>query len=170
MKLLTIIGLILSACASNQKEIISPKEFVSINRGHDFSIFQNWKIYPREDKGDVLVCDYFKEDEVDKRYIVFKNKSGELIYRNIYPVMDTVSYSLEKGEYIEGKVSYDLINTFNALNIYKLTYVTNLNLYLFDLHETTVIYSEKGIDITDIKQYEEYTKIDANWFYYDPNH
>lgn len=170
MKLLTIIALILSACSSNQEEIISPKEFISLNKGRDFSIFQNWNIYPREVKGDVLVCDYYKEDEVNKRYLVFKNKSGEYIYRNIYPVIDTVSYSLEKGDSTEGKVSLELINTFNALNIYKLTYITNLNLYLFDLQETTVIYSEKNIDITDLKQYEKYVKIDANWFYYEGNH
>jgi hypothetical protein len=167
MKFIAIAILIISTCSSGQKKQVSPTEFIFMNKNGDFSIFQNWKIYPREGKGDVLVCDYYKEDEVNKRYLVFKNNSGEFLYKNIYPVMDTVSHSLEKGNYTNERIDLELINTFNALNINKLTYVSNLNLYLFDLQETSVIYSEKDINLTDLKQYEKYVKVDSNWFYYE---
>lgn len=169
MKYLTIIVLLLSACSSSQKETISPKGFISLNKNRDFSIFQNWSIAPRGDGCDYYIYDYCKEDEVLKRYIVFNNKNGELVYRTIFPLIDTLAYTLEKGEYKEGQVGFELVNTFNSLNIYKLTYVANLKLYLFNLKETSIIYSEKGIDITDLKQYENYTKIDSNWFYYEVN-
>lgn len=169
MKHLPIIALLtLTMCYSGQKETISPKEFISLNKNRDFSIFQNWSIAPRGDGCDYYIYDYCKEDEVLKRYIVFNDKNGELVYRTIFPLLDTLAYTLEKGEYKEGIVGFELVNTFYLLNIYRLKYVANLNLYHFGLKEASVIYSEKGIDIT-LTGYENYTKIDSNWFYYDRN-
>lgn len=169
MKNVIILFLIFGFYNCNSYESSSSIEQIyNLNKGKDFSEFENWTIFLRENESDTYIFDSMPNDKVEARYLVVSKDS--LLFKRIFPFQDSIFHSLNaycsEKQNAKGAFDLDLYSNFKALNVDVISYQQNDSLYLLKKAGIVLLHTKGSTDISTIKQYSNYKKIDANWFYF----
>jgi len=165
----TMIILIILFQGCNLKDLPSEvKEIYSLNKGRDFSAFENWNVYLREGTTNVYVFDYKVIDKIDARYLIVDKDS--LMFKQIFPKQDSLFYTLNPDSSYNGMslLNVDLYLDFKSLGVDAIFYVQKNKMFLLKKDKITLVRTMKPSDsISDGVQFINYKKIDPYWFYYE---
>lgn len=168
MKNIVILFLILAFQNCNSNELSSEiNKIYSLNKEKDFSEFENWTIYLREDESETWLFDYTPNNKIEARYLIIRKDS--LLVKSIFPVKDSAFHSLNVyssgDQYAEDALSLDLYLNFKALKVDAISYLQEDSLYLLKKEGIFLIHTKSPTDISSVKQFCHYKKIDPLWFY-----
>lgn len=166
--LIILLAIICHSCTSNELPTLI-EEIYTLNRAKEFNKFRNWVIYTREGKDNVYLFDYMQNDQIDTRYLVVHNDT--VVFKEIFPKKDTVFHvaKIDSLYYDNSNMlSIDLYFDFKDLEVDEISYLQNEDLFLLKRNGFTLIHSVKPLDnITNIKRFNNYKKIDEYWYYFE---
>lgn len=168
MKNIVILLFLLVFHNCNSNELSSEiNKIYNLNKEKDFSEFDNWTIFLREEEGATWLFDYTPNNKIEARYLIIQTDS--LLVKRIFPLKDSVFHSLNVyaswQQYAEDAFSLNLYLNFRALKIDAISYQQDDSLYLLKKGGIILIHTKKPTDISTFKKFCNYKKIDSYWFY-----
>lgn len=138
------------------------ERFKEIHESVPLKTFNNWNISMRYD----VTC--FDFDIY--RLIVKTDSANHLMLLEVLPKPDTTFVSIADKE---GNNTYPFSLTdlsamyriIKSMNISKVVFRDDFGIIIFKLEHSTLIYTEKQVDISTMKRFEVYEKYDNNWYY-----
>lgn len=167
MKILTVGLLVLTLLSCKHVDRPNDVEQVYLlNRNKNLSIFKNWDIYYRDGKNNVILFDYYNKEVLEYRYIVAQEDS--IIIRELHPNNKLPFYNLEDSDSSNtNQLSYSQYKKFLDLEVDFLSYRYADDLFIIKKNSSTLIYKNNNLkEKGDTLDYENYIKIDSNWYYY----
>lgn len=168
MKNIVILFFILSFQNCNSNELPSEvNKIYNLNKEKDFSEFENWTIYLRENERETWLFDYTPNNKIEARYLIIKKDS--LLIKCIFPVKDSAFHSLNgyflENRNVEDALSLDLYLNFIALKVDAISYLQDDCMYLMKIKGAVLLHTKIPIEISTVKQFCHYKRIDSHWFY-----
>jgi len=138
------------------------ERFKQIHKSVPLSIFNNWNISARYD------IMYFDFDIY--RLVVKTNSTNQLMFLENLPKQDTAFFLLadkkRKNNYPFSLTDLSsMYRIVKNMKVSKVIFRDDYGFIIFVLEHSTLIYTDKQVDISAIKRFEVYEKYDSNWYY-----
>jgi hypothetical protein len=163
-----MLALIATSC--NSDKLINEAEKIYLNiKTKDLDLFKNWNIYLRDGKDNVYLIDNIINDSIESRFLLVTKDS--IIYKEILPDQDSVFHKLNT-EYFNNNMEqqkelFELFVNFKSLGVEEIYYRDNDSIFLIKSGKTVLLYNiGKNEDFIHKKPYNNYKKIEANWYFY----
>lgn len=141
-------------------------DFIKITQNESVEIFQGWNIWKRSDG---FVFDYL---DIEYRLLIINDDKEEVLFKEIFPVQDSVFYPMNQIDSRSGYYSFEVNNfndkvlLFEKLKVDRVKSEIEDGLIMFVNEDFIIIFSQKGTDIRALNKYDEYSRYDKHWWYY----
>jgi hypothetical protein len=140
--------------------------FIKIAKNEPIEIFENWNVWKRSDG---IVFDFMNNKY---RLLVVNKKDDYFLFKEIFPKQDSVFHSLLEIESRSDHYPFHATNFSDKVFLFKKLKVDQVNsiiedsIIMFVNEDFSIIYTQKGTDVSALNRYKEYSKYDSNWYYY----